>query len=82
MTWDGVVVESVSGEIEITATAVQAITSTIMTVVTYYLARYARATIDEGKKDCRAHIIEKRLEEVYSPLYEIMRRAKFARQNR
>ena len=68
--------ESVSGEVEITATAVQIITSIIITVVTYYLAKYARATIDEGKKDRSKDTLESKLAQVYNPLFEILSTSK------
>jgi len=38
---------------------------------------YAKATIEEGKKNRRKDSIERMLESLYSPFYEILRKAKF-----
>lgn len=49
-----------------------------MILLTGALVYYSYRTIDEGRKDRRKDTIEKMLENVYSPLYDILRRAKFA----
>ena len=49
----------------------------VMTIVTLVLARYAYLTIEEGKKNRRKDTIERMLENLYSPLYEILRRARY-----
>jgi len=38
---------------------------------------YAKATIEEGKKDRRKDAIENKLEKIYSPIFDILRKAKF-----
>jgi len=53
------------------------ISNVVMTGATLFLAIYAYVTIQEGKKNRRKDKIEKMLEQAYSPLYEILRRAKF-----
>lgn len=53
-----------------------------MTVATIVLAVYAYLTIQEGKKDRRKDTIERMLENAYSPIYEILRRAKFENDER
>jgi len=53
----------------------------VMTIVTVVLARYAYVTIEEGKKDRRKDTIERMLENLYSPLYEILRRARHETDN-
>ena len=53
------------------------VSAVIMAAATVALVRYAHVTIEEGKKDRRKDMIERQLEKVYSPLYEILRRAKF-----
>ena len=52
------------------------ISAVIMTAATVALARYAYVTIEEGKKDRRKDTIEKQLENVYTPIYEILRLAR------
>ena len=49
----------------------------VMTIVTIVLARYAYVTIEEGKKNRRKDTVERMLENLYSPLYEILRRARY-----
>ena len=49
-----------------------------MILLTGALVYYSYRTIDEGKKNRRKDTIEKMLENVYSPLYDILRRAQFA----
>jgi hypothetical protein len=56
---------------------VTVISTLVMTGATLALAYYAFVTIREGKKDRRKDTIEKMLENLYSPLYGILRRAKF-----
>jgi uncharacterized protein YggT (Ycf19 family) len=53
----------------------------VMTIVTLVLARYAYVTIEEGKKNRRKDTIERMLENLYSPLYEIVRRARHETDN-
>jgi len=53
-----------------------------MTVATIVLAAYAYLTVQEGKRDRRKDTIEKMLEDAYSPVYEILRRAKFENNER
>lgn len=48
-----------------------------VTIATFALARYAYVTIQEGKKNRRKDTIENMLQNLYSPLYEILRRARY-----
>jgi hypothetical protein len=56
---------------------ITAISSAAMMIATAFVAYYAYVTIREGRKNRRKDTIEKMLENAYSPLYEILRRAKF-----
>jgi len=58
------------------ATITQAVAAFFMIALTYGLVHYAKATIEEGKKDRRKETIEKQLENLYSPLRETLWRAK------
>jgi len=49
-----------------------------MVFLTIALVYYSRVAIVEGNKNRKKDSIEKQLEKVYSPLYDILRRAKFA----
>jgi hypothetical protein len=49
-----------------------------MVFLTFALVYYARVAVVEGNKNRKKDSIEKQLENVYSPLYDILRRAKFA----
>jgi hypothetical protein len=49
-----------------------------MVLLTVALVYYSRVAIVEGNKNRKKDSIEKQLERVYSPLYDILRRAKFA----
>ena len=55
---------------------IQALPNWVMVGATLALAYYAYVTIEEGKKNRRKDTIEKKLERLYSPLYEIMWRAR------
>jgi hypothetical protein len=57
---------------------VTAVSSLVMAVASAALVAYSYVTIKEGKKNRRKDTIEKMLDNVYSPLYEILRRAQFA----
>jgi len=48
-----------------------------MLCLTYGLVHYAKATIEEGKKDRKKDAIEKKLEKIYSPIFDILHKAKF-----
>jgi len=48
-----------------------------MSIVTLALAYYAYRTIEEGRKQRKKDTIEKMLENVFFPLYETLRRARF-----
>lgn len=61
---------------------ITAISTIAMTIATVVLAIYAYLTVEEGKKNRRKDTIEKMLENVYSPLYEILRKAKFENHER
>lgn len=49
-----------------------------MFAVTIMLAHYARVAIVEAKKDRRKASIEKQLEKLYNPMFEILDRAELA----
>jgi len=54
----------------------------ITAIASAAIVYYAYVTIKEGKKNRRKDTIEKMLENLYSPLYEILRRAKFENDER
>lgn len=54
----------------------QAISAVIMTIMTGFLIRYAKATIDEGKKNRSKDTLENKLAQVYNPLFEILSTSK------
>ncbi len=56
---------------------IQAFAATASTFATFVIVYYAKLTIDEGKRNRRKDTIENMLEKIYSPMYEILRRAKF-----
>lgn len=58
------------------SSAIQAGAAVATVVATIFIIHYAQVTIEEGKKNRRKDMIEKQLEKVYSPLYEILRRAR------
>ena len=55
---------------------IMVISAVITTAATVPLVRYAYVTIGEGKKDRRKDTAEKQLENVYTPIYEILRLAR------
>lgn len=58
---------------------IQVGTAVATTLATFVIIYYAKKTIDEGKRNRRKDTVERMLEELYSPLYEILRRAKFGK---
>jgi hypothetical protein len=63
------------GEIDCVLPAVEIVLNAVIVIATVCLAYYAKVTVDEGKKNRRKDVIESKLREAYSPLYEILRRA-------
>jgi hypothetical protein len=59
-----------------TTTILTLLVSLVGLAVTIVMARYAYTTIAEMRKDRRKDLIEKVLVDAYSPLYEILRRAR------
>lgn len=55
---------------------IQAAAAVATTFATFIIIYYAKVTIDEGKKDRRKDTVEKMLKNLYSPLYELLRRAR------
>jgi hypothetical protein len=53
------------------------VSTIIITIATVFVAGYAYVTIQEGKKNRRKDTIERMLENLYSRLYEILRRARY-----
>ena len=54
----------------------------VTAIASAVIGYYAYVTIKEGKKNRRKDTIEKMLENLYSPLYEILRRARFENDER
>lgn len=54
----------------------QSLAEWVIAIATVVLVVYSYLMIKEGKKNRRKDTIEKELEQVYSPIYEIMRRAR------
>jgi len=55
---------------------IQAAAAVATTFATFIIIYYAKVTIDEGKKNRRKDTIEKMLEYLYSPMYELLPRAR------
>jgi len=62
--------------LELLSDWIQAIMAIVTGFATAVLTYYAYVTIDEGKKNRRKDTMEKMLENLYSPLYELLRRAR------
>jgi hypothetical protein len=50
---------------------IEACSIAISTLMTVLIINYARVTVEEGRKDRRKDLLDKALEEVYSPLFDI-----------